>query len=94
MLYKSIEKIVQEYVLTIEGLTFTIKGRISERLDDTDPSRRFSWAISHYFRPSEHTGGHYLPSTRSASTFQGAEAMLKAYMDGITTLDVTPNEYY
>jgi hypothetical protein len=93
-MYKSIEKVVQEYVLTIDGLPFTIKGRISERLDYTDPSQRFSWAISHYFRPSENTGGHYRPSTRSASTLQNAEAMLKTYMDGITTFDVTPNEYY
>jgi len=73
---KSIEKIVREYVLTIEGLSFTIKARISERIDTTDPSQRFSWAISHYFRPSEHAGGHYSTSTRSAGNVEDAEAAL------------------
>jgi hypothetical protein len=88
-----IEKIKQEYVLSVDGLDFSIKGRISERINGT-PEQRFSWRISHYCRPSEKAAGVYYPSKLSFSTFKDAEETLLSYLTSFTTIDVTPNNRY
>lgn len=92
-MHKSIEKVVQEYVLFVEGLGFRVKGRVCERLD-SDPNQRYSWDISHRYRPSESAFGVYYPSAVVARTSEEAEGLLLGYMRSFTALDVTPNEDY
>jgi hypothetical protein len=91
----SIEKlrIVTEYVFRVEGLNHVVKGRVEERLGG-DPAARYSWSISHHYRPSENAWGVYYPSKRSGPSIEVVESLLMAYADSFTTIDVTPTEYY
>ena len=88
-----IEKIKQEYVLSVDGLDFSVKGRISERINGT-PDQRFSFRMSHYCRPSEKAATVYYPSKVSFSTFNDAEESLLSYLTSFTTIDVTSNKGY
>lgn len=91
-MHKSIGKVVQEYILFVEALEFSIKGRVSEQFE-SDSNQRYSWSISHHYRPSATAAGVYYPSATLAPTFKKAEALLLRYMKGFTALDVTANEY-
>ncbi|MEW6609584.1 MAG: hypothetical protein AB1414_19425 [bacterium] len=85
----SISEVVKEYVLDVEGLYVTVKGRISKT-----ENNKFRWQISHYCKPSETAAGVYRPSNTTFNSFDEAERELKLYMNSFTTIDVTPNEYY
>jgi hypothetical protein len=92
-MYRKIAEIVGEYVLFVEGLSFSVKGRITKSTNQ-EGSEEFRWEISHHYRPSESAGGVYYPSVRESKSFDEVRQLLMAYMNCFTTIDVTPNEHY
>jgi hypothetical protein len=88
-----ISEVVKEYVLDVDELNFSVKGRVTKtiRADGLD---EFYWNISHHYRPSETAGGVYYPSRIRTDTLEEAERLLLLYMSGFTTIDVTPNMDY
>ena len=88
----STERVVSEFIARVDGLEFSVKGRITEQMD-TETDRKFYWSISHHYRPSENAGV-YFPSTVSAKTIEEAEFLLFAYMKNFTCIGVIPNRYF
>ena len=86
-------EVVKEYVLIVEGLDFSVKGRISRLIKDSGVDEYY-WDISHHYRPSEKAAGVYSPSKKTTHSFNEAEFLLSGYMKGFTTIGVTPNELY
>ncbi|MBN1841505.1 MAG: hypothetical protein JW883_04375 [Deltaproteobacteria bacterium] len=86
-------EVVREYVLVVEGLEHSVKGRVSRLIKDAGVEE-YSWDISHHYRPSEKAGGVYYPDKETTNSFDETEFLLFAYMTGFTTIDVTPNELY
>ena len=84
---------VKEYVLILEGLDHSVKGRITRLIKDAGVEEYY-WDISHHYRPSESAAGVYYPSKKTTNSFNEAESLLLGYMKVFTTIDVTPNELY
>lgn len=86
-------EIVKEYVLRIEGLDHSVKGRVVKLIKDTG-AEEYTWDISHNYRPSESAAAVYYPSEKTTNSFKETESLLLQYMNGFTKIDVTPNELY
>ncbi len=86
-------EVVTEYVLIVEGLDHSVKGRIIRLIKDGG-AEEYSWDISHYYRPSESAATVYHPSKKTTNSFDETKFLLTQYMNGFTTIDVTPNEFY
>jgi hypothetical protein len=91
--YKEIREVTKEFIFFVEGLEFTVKGRITYN-SEAEPQLNYGWEISHYYKPSEEAAGVYRPSNMHGSSQEEAEASLKMYMRSFTTIGVTPNDYY
>jgi hypothetical protein len=83
--------VVKEYTCWVEGLNFVVKSRVTR---DPKSSTPYRWEVSHHYKPSESAGGQYYPSTTSAKTFEEAEALMKVYLLGFTTIGVEPTRMY
>jgi len=88
-----IYEVVKEYVLTVEGLEHSVKGRISRLRKDVGVEEYY-WDISHHYRPSKEHAGVYYPSGKTTNSFEDAENHLLSYIHNFTTIDVTPNNLY
>ena len=88
----SMDKVVSEFIARVDGLEFSIKGRITELLD-VETDKKYYWSVSHYYSPSENARS-YSPSVRSTQTLKEAEFLLFAYLRSFTTIEVTTNEYF
>lgn len=71
-------EIVKEYLFSHEakdGATLTVRGRVSQNLDDG----YFYWDISHHYRPSADAHGIYYPSAVTFDNFEDAASALLRY---------------
>lgn len=86
------EKVVSEFIARVDGLEFSVKGRVTKSIDpETD--HKFNWSISHYYCPSENAGPHY-PSSSSVKTIGEAESLLLGYIRNFTCIRVVPNAFF
>ena len=88
----TIEKVVREYIIRVDGLSFPIKARITESLGE-ESKQPFTWSISHHYSPSSTTSTYY-PAFINAPTLEKAEMALLSYVEHFTTLGVTANSNY
>ena len=88
----TIEKVVQEYVISVVGLEFSVKARISEFITGSN-SNGFHWSVSHHYSGTEN-GHPYIPSVRILPTLEEAEFLLMAYIENFTPFSVVPDEFY
>lgn len=88
----SIERVVREFVIRVDGLRFSVKARVSEIMNGEDAGM-FYWSISHHYSPTKN-GQAYFPGHLSAATSDDAETLLMAYAQGFTAFDVVPNAHY
>ena len=86
-------EIVKQYVFWVDGLDYTVKGRISRNLDP-NVGEPFRWEISHNYKPSKTAGTRYYPSVVSAGTLEDAEMHLFAYANAFTNIGVEANKYF
>lgn len=93
-MYKSIEKVVAEYVFTFATPPITVKGRITERLGAGLGSQApFAWAVSHYYKHAKDAPGVALPPKTECASREEAERLLFGYVRAFTDI-IEPNRLY
>lgn len=90
-MYKSVEKVVSEYVFSVGNFEFSVKGRITEKLG-SGVTQRFLWTTSHFYKPSK-DAATYFPPKVECNTKEEAERQLYTYVRGCTDI-VEPNKFY
>lgn len=88
-----IRKVEEEYTMFVDGLKYSIIGRVLINLDVNSPYN-YSWEISHYCKGSETAAIVYEPTDRTASTIEKARKKLMVYMKTFTTIGVESNPYF
>jgi hypothetical protein len=89
-MYKSVEKVVSEYVFAVGTFQFRIKGRISEKMGGT--AAGYTWTVSHHYKLKDAPGPVYPQKTDCASR-EEAERLLFTYVRNVTDI-VEPNAFY
>ena len=93
-MYRSVEKVVTEYIFTVGNLEFRVKGRISEKLGSgLNTPMPFSWTVSHHYRTSKDASGATVPAKTDCASREEAERMLFTYVRSFTDI-VEPNRFY
>ena len=91
-MYKSVDKVVAEYVFAVGNFQFRIKGRVTEKLGG-DLAQRFSWTVSHYYKFNKEAAGPTYPVKTECTTKEEAERLLYTYMRAFTDI-AEPNVFY
>lgn len=93
-MYRSVEKIIAEYIFNVGNLEFRVRGRISEKLGSgLNAPQPFSWSVSHYYKLSKDAPAVNLPPKTDCSSKEEAERMLFNYVRGFTDI-VEANRFY
>ncbi|OGA40536.1 MAG: hypothetical protein A3G24_18710 [Betaproteobacteria bacterium RIFCSPLOWO2_12_FULL_62_13] len=93
-MYKSIEKVVSEYIFTFPNLGFPVKGRITEKPGSSLSSQQpFLWSVSHYYKHAKDAPGVNPPPKTECASKEEAERLLFSYVRGFTDF-VEPNKFY
>jgi hypothetical protein len=80
---KYIYEVVETYKLRSEDFEETIHGEIRRELNPSG-GERYSWWISHHYRPSQGAYGVYHPSNISGESIDEVRQHMIAYMQGFT----------
>lgn len=91
-MYKSVEKVVAEYIFAVGNFQFRIRGRISEKLGG-DLAQRYTWTVSHYYKFNKDAPGPTYPTKTECTTKEEAERSIYTYMRGFTDI-AEPNNFY
>jgi len=92
-MYKTIEKVLIEYVFTMLKGNAKVKGRVCERLGG-DATVKYSWTVSHYYRLNEAAAAVIKPEKTECPTREEAERLLYAYIRAYTGVGVEANTDY
>jgi hypothetical protein len=92
-MYKSIEKVLIEYVFTMLKGNAKVKGRVCERLGG-DATVKYSWAVSHYYRLTENSPAPHKPEKTECANREEADRLLYAYIRAYTGVGVEANPEY
>ena len=92
-MYTHLFEVMKEYIMFVEGLDFSVKGRVTQSTNQ-EGEDEFHWEISHYYRTKESAAAVYIPSKKTTKSFELTKSILMAYMKGFTTIGVKPNERY
>jgi hypothetical protein len=93
-MYRSVEKVVTEYIFAVGNLEFRVKGRISEKLGSgLNTPLPFSWTVSHHYRTSKDASGVTAPAKIDCASREEAERLLFTYVRSFTDI-VEPNRFY
>ena len=85
-----LSRVVREYVLWVDGLEYSVKGRVCE-IVDADPAIRYKWAVSHHYRPSSSASAAYYPSATHGRSVEEVEALMIGYLKNFTGIGVVKN---
>lgn len=93
-MYRSVEKVVSEYVFAVGNLEFRVKGRISEKLGSgLNTPLPYSWTVSHYYRQSKDAPSATIPAKLECASKEEAERLLFSYVRNFTDL-AEANKFY
>lgn len=93
-MYRSVEKVVTEYIFAVGNLEFRVKGRISEKLGSgLNTPLPFSWTVSHHYRTSKDAPGVTAPVKTDCASREEAERLLFTYVRSFTDIS-EPNRFY
>lgn len=93
-MYRSVEKVVTEYIFAVGNLEFRVKGRIQEKLGGgLNTPLPYSWTVSHHYRASKDAPGVTAPPKTECASREEAERLLFTYVRNFTDL-VEPNKFY
>jgi hypothetical protein len=93
-MYKSVERVVAEYVFAVGTFQFRIKARIAEKLGSgLNMQQPFSWSVSHYYKLNKDEPGPTVPTKTECASKDEAERLLYTYMRSFTDIAV-PNNFY
>jgi len=92
-MYRSVEKVVAEYIFAVGNFEFRVKGRISEKLGSglNTPSP-YSWTVSHYYRAKDAPAAT-MPAKVECASKEEAERLLFTYVRSFTDI-AEPNRFY
>jgi hypothetical protein len=88
-----VSRVIQEYVVWTDAVSYNIRGRVVEYLDG-GPEERYGWEVSHHFKPSISALGVYHPSGVTGATVEEVTGQLLAYLRGFQNTNVEPNSRY
>ena len=92
-MYKSVEKVVAEYVFAVGNFQFRIKARIAEKPGSgVSTQQSFTWSVSHYYKLKD-APGPVFPAKTDCATKDEAERLLYTYMRNFTDI-AEPNSFY
>ncbi len=93
-MYKSVDKVLTEFVFSFPALEFRVKARISEKLGaGLNTPLPFSWTVSHYYKLNKEAPSATLPQKTECASREEAERLLFTYMRSFTDA-VEPNKFY
>jgi hypothetical protein len=93
-MYKSVEKVVSEFVFTFPTFEFRVRARISEKLGaGLNTPLPFSWTVSHHYKLSKDAQSATFPQKTECASREEAERLLFTYMRSFTDV-VEPNKFY
>ena len=93
-MYKSVEKVIIEYVFSVGNFQFRIKARIAEKLGGgMNTQQPFTWSVSHYYKLNKDAPGPTFPAKTECATKDEAERLLYTYMRSFTDI-AEPNNFY
>jgi hypothetical protein len=93
-MYRSVEKVVCEYVFAVGNLEFRVKGRISEKLGaGLNTPLPFTWTVSHYYKQSKDAPSATIPPKLECASREEAERLLFGYVRGFTDI-AEANKFY
>jgi hypothetical protein len=85
-------EIIKEFIVHVEGLNFTVKGRIKKTIKGED-QHLFIGELSHYCKPLIDAATVYQPSLVKQD-YNTVEHLVIRYLESFTTFDVMVNKYY
>jgi hypothetical protein len=93
-MYKSVDKVLTEFVFSFPALEFRVKARISEKLGaGLNTPLPFSWTVSHYYKLNKDAPSATLPQKTECASREEAERLLFTYMRSFTDV-VESNKFY
>lgn len=93
-MYRSVEKVVAEYIFAVGNFEFRVKGRIQEKLGSgLNAPMPYSWTVSHYYRASRDAPSVTMPAKTECTSREEAERLLFTYVRGFTDV-AEPNKFY
>lgn len=93
-MYRSVEKVVSEYVFAVGNLEYRIKGRISEKLGaGLNTPLPYSWTVSHFYKTSKEAPGVTPPQKLECASKEEAERLLFTYVRNCTDI-LEANKFY
>lgn len=94
-MYKSVEKVIAEYVFGVGNFQFRIKGRIAEKLGGSINTQQpvFIWSVSHHYKLNKDAPGPTYPTKTECATKDEAERLLYTYVRSFTDI-AEPNSFY
>jgi len=92
-MYRSVERVVAEYIFTVGNFDFRVKGRITEKLGSgLNMPNPYSWIVSHYYRAKD-APSVTLPVKTECASREEAERLLFTYVRSFTET-AEPNRFY
>ena len=92
-MYRSVERVVAEYIFAVGNFDFRVRGRISEKLGSgLNMPNPYSWTVSHYYRAKDAAAATQPAKTDCASK-EEAERLLFTYVRSFTDA-AEPNRFY
>jgi hypothetical protein len=93
-MYRSVEKIVTEYIFSVGNFEFRVRGRISEKLGSgLNTPLPYSWTVSHHYKTSKDAPNVTMPAKTDCASREEAERLLFTYVRSFTDI-VEPNRFY
>jgi hypothetical protein len=93
-MYRSVEKVVSEYVFAVGNLEFRVKGRISEKLGaGLNTPLPYTWTVSHHYKQSKDAPSAIMPTKLECASKEEAERSLFTYVRNFTDA-AEPNKFY
>jgi hypothetical protein len=85
-------EIIKQYRVRVEGLDFTVYGRIIKSVKGED-EESYLGELSHYCKQSKDDLGAYKPSLVRREIEQ-VESLIIQYLEKFTNINVEKNNYY
>jgi hypothetical protein len=93
-MYRTVEKVVSEYIFAVGTFDFRVKARITEKLGSgLNQPLPYSITLSHHYRAAKDAAAVTMPTKAECASKEEAERILFTYVRGFTDF-AEPNKFY
>ena len=93
-MYRSVEKVVSEYIFVVGTFDFRVKARITEKLGSgLNQPLPYTLTLSHHYRATKDAAALSMPSKSECASREEAERILFTYVRGFTEF-AEANKFY